>query len=271
MNDTFRTLLGALAVAGVMGAAAAARADQEDLRLFFEVKAFTAEVGRAFSRPHGRALLCRNIPSRQGNVSSYDRGYENRADLEQTSGDCIVDEEGFDGLQYIATHEDLILRFGANEAAGLRHWQRHGQAQGREADDFDEEQYLANYPDLQAAFGDDTDAATRHYIRTGYFEGRVDQGFEPLKYIATYEDLILALGADEAAGLRHWQTFGQAEGRVADDFDEEQYLANYPDLQAAFGDDSDASTVHYIEHGYFEGRTDEALPSASAASADFMI
>ena len=38
MNDTFRTLLGALAVAGVMGAAAAARADQEDLRLYSEAK-----------------------------------------------------------------------------------------------------------------------------------------------------------------------------------------------------------------------------------------
>ena len=92
-----------------------------------------------------------------------------------------------------------------------------------------------------------------------------------LQYIATYGDLIEAFGANEEAGRQHWLTIGLAEGRVADDFDEEQYLANYPDLQAAFGDDDDASTVHYIEHGYFEGRTDEALPAASAFSADVLI
>jgi hypothetical protein len=97
------------------------------------------------------------------------------------------------------------------------------------------------------------------------------EDFDGLQYIATHEDLILAIGADEAAGEQHYRNFGRAEGRVADGFDEEQYLANYPDLQAAFGDDDDTATVHYIEHGYEEGRTDEALPSASAASADFII
>ena len=56
-----------------------------------------------------------------------------------------------------------------------------------------------------------------------------------------------------------------------DDFEEEVYLELYPDLQAAFGDDTRAATIHYIEQGYFEGRTDEELPSASAASADFVI
>jgi uncharacterized membrane protein YkoI len=44
MNDTFRTLLGALAVAGVMGAAAAARADQEDLRLYSEAKVMLTQA-----------------------------------------------------------------------------------------------------------------------------------------------------------------------------------------------------------------------------------
>ena len=56
-----------------------------------------------------------------------------------------------------------------------------------------------------------------------------------------------------------------------DDFEEVVYLELYPDLQAAYGNDTRAATVHYIEQGYFEGRTDEALPSASAFSADVLI
>jgi uncharacterized membrane protein YkoI len=45
MNDMFRILLGAVAVAGVTGvAAAAARADQEDLRLFAEAKVVLAQA-----------------------------------------------------------------------------------------------------------------------------------------------------------------------------------------------------------------------------------
>jgi hypothetical protein len=102
-------------------------------------------------------------------------------------------------------------------------------------------------------------------------EDGLPEDFDGLQYIATHDDLIETIGADEEAGERHYLNVGQAQGREIDDFEEEQYLANYPDLQEAYGDDDDAATVHYIEHGYFEGRTDEELPSASAASADFVI
>ena len=57
MNDTFRTLLGALAVAGVMGAAAAARADQEDLRLYSEAKVMlTQAIATAEKHLGGQAI-----------------------------------------------------------------------------------------------------------------------------------------------------------------------------------------------------------------------
>lgn len=57
MNDTFRTLLGALAVAGVMGAAAAARADQEDLRLYSEAKVMlTQAIATAEKHLDGQAI-----------------------------------------------------------------------------------------------------------------------------------------------------------------------------------------------------------------------
>jgi hypothetical protein len=81
---------------------------------------------------------------------------------------------GFDGLQYIASHPDLIDVFGTDEAAGVQHYLQFGQAEGRLIDSFDEEQYLENYTDLQAAFGGGTEAATVHYITFGSEEGRTD-------------------------------------------------------------------------------------------------
>lgn len=80
----------------------------------------------------------------------------------------------FDGLQYIASYGDLIAALGANAAAGARHYQQFGRAEGRSPDSFNEMQYLANYADLRAAFGSDTRRATIHYILYGYAEGRTD-------------------------------------------------------------------------------------------------
>jgi hypothetical protein len=82
----------------------------------------------------------------------------------------------FKPLQYLASHGDLIVAFGVDEAAAERHWETFGRVEGRAIDSFDEARYLANYPDLRAAFGEDGEAATRHYIRFGYFEGRDDGG-----------------------------------------------------------------------------------------------
>jgi hypothetical protein len=88
--------------------------------------------------------------------------------------------EGFDSLQYVASHEDLIEVIGLDEAAAAQHYLSYGQAEGRPIDDFDEVRYLENYPDLREALGDDveddavTDAATIHYIEYGHEEGRTD-------------------------------------------------------------------------------------------------
>ena len=68
--------------------------------------------------------------------------------------------DDFDGLQYIASHGDLIETLGPNEAAGEQHYLAFGEAEGRATDTFDEGEYLDRHPDLQAAFGDDGDAAT---------------------------------------------------------------------------------------------------------------
>ena len=81
----------------------------------------------------------------------------------------------FDGLEYIASYPDLIRAFGADRAAGERHYQVFGKAEGRVPNSFNARQYLANYKDLQRAFGTDLQAAARHFITFGLREGRTDK------------------------------------------------------------------------------------------------
>ena len=71
---------------------------------------------------------------------------------------------GFDGLQYIASHPDLIRRWAPTASRGTA-LSGPRQSKSRETDTFDQAQYLANYPDLQAAFGNDGSAASVHYIQ----------------------------------------------------------------------------------------------------------
>ena len=81
----------------------------------------------------------------------------------------------FDGLEYIASYPDLISAFGADRAAGERHYQTFGKAAGRVPNSFNARQYLANYADLRQAYGTDLAAATRHYIIYGWRAGRTDR------------------------------------------------------------------------------------------------
>lgn len=95
------------------------------------------------------------------------------------NNDVPVQPAATDWLQYIASYPDLIRAFGADPAAGERHYQLYGRAEGRSLDLFNESQYLANYADLRAAFGTDLQAATVHYINYGYYEGRTDRSSAP--------------------------------------------------------------------------------------------
>jgi hypothetical protein len=89
--------------------------------------------------------------------------------------DCSLAQCPIDGLEYIATHPDLIQAFGADAAAGQAHYLNSGQAEGRVPYGFNPVQYLTNYADLQVAFGSDTQSALVHYIQYGFAEGRTDQ------------------------------------------------------------------------------------------------
>ena len=163
----------------------------------------------------------------------------------------------FDALEYTASYRDLGAAFGTNEDAGATHYILHGRAEGRSVA-FDGLAYIASYDDLIDAFGANRDAGSAHYITNGRAEGRT-VSFDGLEYIASHPDLIAALGANEDAGSAHYINFGADEGRDRDSFSAYQYLRNYADLQAAFGANNvEAATRHYIDFGFEEGRDDTA-------------
>lgn len=83
--------------------------------------------------------------------------------------------DGFDAMQYVASHPDLIIAIGADQEAAETHYLTFGRFEGRVIDNFDAAQYLENYADLRALFGTDENAATIHYIQFGFAEGRTDR------------------------------------------------------------------------------------------------
>ena len=72
-------------------------------------------------------------------------------------------------LRYVASHPDLIQRFGTLPSGGELHWYATGKAEGRGVT-FDAKAYLGRTPAASAACGVNLLCATRHYIaaaRTG--------------------------------------------------------------------------------------------------------
>ncbi len=164
----------------------------------------------------------------------------------------------FRPLDYIATYDDLIRAFAANEQAGFDHYANSGFFEGRVQDGFDARYYLGSYADLRAAFGTNQDSAAGHFVQNGFDEGRVRDAFDSLDYIASYGDLINAFGANAAAGRSHFESSGFQEGR-GDGFDGLQYIASYGDLIVAFGTNQYAGATHFIQNGYNEGRTRDSF------------
>jgi Ca2+-binding RTX toxin-like protein len=79
-------------------------------------------------------------------------------------------------LAYIASYNDLMDAFGANETEGAKHYVNYGYAEGRsvsaEALNFDALKYVASNADLLTYFGQDAAGALRHYIDFGHSEVR---------------------------------------------------------------------------------------------------
>ena len=166
----------------------------------------------------------------------------------------------FNGLDYVASHLDLINTLGNSGSAlaiadaGALQYIKSGYSQGMTTT-FNGLDYIDSFPDLIKVFGANSDAGAMHFIQNGYNEGR-SVTFDGLEYIASYGDLIHTFGANEQAGAAHYAVAGFIEHRSTSLFNASQYLANYADLQAAFGTDLNAATSHYITSGFNEGRVD---------------
>lgn len=159
----------------------------------------------------------------------------------------------FNGLDYVASHADLIQFFGINSTeAGRLHYITNGFNEGRTVT-FNGYDYLASYSDLMQAFGTDSTAATNHYIASGFTEGRTIS-FNGLNYLASYSDLISTFGNDAVEATKHYINAGFGEGRTVS-FDGLEYTASYSDLISAFGTNATAATKHYINAGFNEGRS----------------
>jgi RTX calcium-binding nonapeptide repeat (4 copies) len=132
-------------------------------------------------------------------------------------GDLVLDghaaDTPFGPLAYIASHDDLIAAFGADQSAGKRHYLESGYDEGR-ATTFDGLQYIAGQADLILALGPEPTDGAEHFIRSGREEGRQRDGFDEVQYLANYADLQAAFGNDLAAATRHFITTGYLEERT---------------------------------------------------------
>ncbi|HEV7251688.1 MAG TPA: hypothetical protein VGN97_01110, partial [Mesorhizobium sp.] len=168
----------------------------------------------------------------------------------------------FGGLNYVASHLDLVAAFRGGTAdsinrAGAEHYAFGGYFEGRLTEGaplFDAQAYVNNYADLRTAFGTgaglNVAGATLHFINTGSVEGRL--GFDGLAYIASHADLRAAFGTNQEAGAAHYKNTGRTEGRQVT-FDAQQYIDNY---SAFAGFTPSQAARHFIQFGAAEGRTD---------------
>jgi hypothetical protein len=115
--------------------------------------------------------------------------------------------------EYVASHDDLIGRFGLDFEAASHHYWQYGRSEGREVT-FQSDEYLASYGDLIQAFGYNPDAAVRHYITYGAGEGRARDQFDAAAYLNAFPDLQAAFGNNLDAATQHYVQHGYFEGRI---------------------------------------------------------
>src|SRR6185437_5894608 len=159
----------------------------------------------------------------------------------QWEHDIIRKAKLFDAPWYLTRYPD-VAEAGADP---LRHYIRHGAAEGRDPHPlFDSQWYRTQAPDL---------AETRlsplaHYVTTG-----VAQGLDPHPLFDT--GWYLAQNPDVAAAqvnpLAHFWKTGAARGLDPNPlFDMSWYLEQNPDVARS----GDNALQHYITHGWKEGR-----------------
>ncbi|HEV7255744.1 MAG TPA: hypothetical protein VGN97_21920, partial [Mesorhizobium sp.] len=194
-----------------------------------------------------------------------DQAVDTVVNVETISTDAAISVASiaeFGGLNYVASHLDLVAAFRGGTAdsinqTGGQHFAFGGYFEGRLTEGlplFDAQAYVNNYADLRTAFGTgmtlNANAATLHFINNGSVEGRLGQ--DALAYIASHADLRSAFGTNQEAGAAHYKNTGRTEGRQVT-FDAQQYIDNY---SAFAGLTLSQAARHFIQFGAAEGRTD---------------
>lgn len=126
--------------------------------------------------------------------------------------DAIRENDDSIGLEYIASHADLISAFGTNYSAGVAHFENFGITEGRLVQ-FNGLEYIASHDDLIMVLGADRTAGANHYIEHGFFEGRLKDAFDAHQYLENYGDLAAAYGEDSDLATWHFILYGFYEGR----------------------------------------------------------
>jgi len=165
----------------------------------------------------------------------------------------------FSGLDYIASHDDLIGGYGLSAAGGFAHFIDYGFFEGRSADAFDGLKYIASWDDLIVGYGTSEIGAATHFIQSGFYEGRGRGTFDALQYIASWDDLIVGYGTSVIGGTQHFIEHGFYEGRGRGTFDALQYIASWSDLIVGYGASVVGGQQHFIQHGFYEGRTRDSF------------
>lgn len=118
----------------------------------------------------------------------------------------------FHGLEYIASHWDLIPAYGVDGRSGAFHYMDYGMSEGRTTT-FDSLRYIASWGDLIQAYGANIDSGAYHYIKYGFNEGWRSTTFDPFRYGSINPDVQNYYGGDADAMTIHYIVYGYREGR----------------------------------------------------------
>ena len=119
-----------------------------------------------------------------------------------------------DAWEYLASYEDLMSFYGADQAGAAHHYNVQGRPVEGRSITFNTWAYMASYEDLMNYFGFDAIGAAMHYVVTGRVEGRTIT-FDTQAYLDANLDLQAAYGNDADGGLSnaayHYVVTGRTE------------------------------------------------------------
>lgn len=142
-----------------------------------------------------------------------------------------IDNSNIDWQKYLSRYPDLISAGICTKEGVIKHWLKHGKAEGRISDTIDSEvidweKYLSRYPDLVTSGICTKEEAIKHWIKYGKAECRIaDTGgseqciidnsrIDWERYLTRYPDLVTSGIRTKEWAIRHWMKYGKVERRT---------------------------------------------------------